>query len=45
MQLRMKLDNLKDVMKKISMQHKKMTARAFMHISGVNKTYETKLDH
>ena len=45
MQLRMKLDNLKEAMNTNLHITYKVTARAFMHISGVNKTYETMLDH
>ena len=45
MQLRMKLDNLKEAIKKLARNIKKMTAIVFMHMSGVNKTYETRLDH
>ena len=36
MQLQIKLNNLKE--------HKKMTARVFMNMSGVNKMYKTRSD-
>ena len=45
MQLQLKLDNLKkSYQKKLACKIKKIIARVFMHMSGVNKTYDTRSD-
>ena len=44
MQLQLKLDNLKDAMRKKLACNIKKSANVFMHMSGVNKTYETMSD-
>ena len=45
MQLRLKLDSLKEgISKKLACNNNKMTARVFMHMSGVKKMYETRLE-